>query len=142
MAEYVADFAPDNLPDISYLRVSAGQLPFLIAAMELPEHQANFQISFLPIETPEQRKAAAEEWAGYEQAKGQVAARARGAFLVVDGKDRSPQYFLDRIEDKDGDSTWIPYAPFVTAAVTKIVRLNPDADEYDIWKAYYEPDKE
>lgn len=113
MAEYIADFAPENLPEIAYSRVDAEQAACMIKAMELLENQTNFEVTMLPIDTPEQRQAAAEEWAGYEQAKGNLETQNRGAFLFVDGRDRSPEYFLKLIEDRD-EARHIPFAPFVT----------------------------
>lgn len=140
MAEYIADFAPDNLPDIAYSGVNAEQLAHMQTAMELPENQANFELSLLPIDTPEQRQAVADEWAGYEQAKGAVVARQRGAFAVIDGKDRSPQHFLERIEGRH-DWVRIPFALFVRVAVAKVIKLNSGANEYDLLRTYYERDE-
>lgn len=138
MAEYFAQFAPEELPDISYSRVDAEQAACMLKAMELPDNQANFELTLLPIDTSEQRQAVAEEWAGYEQAKNQIKARDRGAFLVVDGRDRSPEYYRNLLEDKD-EARMIPFAPFVTHAVSKIIKLSPDSHVYDLLKEYYEP---
>lgn len=136
MTEYLAAFAPEDLPDIRYSRVNEEQARFILAAMELPENQANFEVTLLPIGTAEERQAVADEWAGYDQAKGQVAARERGAILVV-GSDRSPAYFLEVIDGKR-DKITIPFAPFVAYAVSKIVKLNPEAEHYDLLRKYYE----
>lgn len=137
MTEYVADLAPDEIQDIEYTRVDAEQAAFMRSAMELPENQAKFDVTFLPIGTAEERLAAAQEWAAYEQAKGRVEARERGAFLIVTTRDRSPEYFLWLIEDRD-PALLVPYAPFTTYAVSKIVKKVEGASTYDLLRDYYE----
>ena len=108
--------------------------------MNLPDNQANFEVSFLPLGSAEERQAAAAEWAAYKQAAGQVEARERGAALVVSSRDESPQALLDIIEDKNVVVT-IPFAPWVTHSVVKILKLHPDAKSYDLFRDYFEPDE-
>ena len=135
MTEYLAALAPDDLPDIDYTRVNVEQAAAIRAAMELPENQASFEVSFLPVDTPEQRQVAAEEWAGYEQAAGQTKAKEEGAVLVFTTRDRSPEYFLSMLEDKDERD-------FVTHALLKVVKKKKDADMDDLLSGYYGKDKD
>lgn len=136
MTEYIADFAPAELPDITYARVDQEQAACIEKAMELPENQTCFKVSFLPLETPEQRRAAAEEWAGYEQAKGQIDARERGAFMVVSTRDRSPNALLALLEDQDRIPV-IPFAPLVTHALVKVVKRRADTSIFQLMRGYY-----
>jgi hypothetical protein len=140
MTEYVAAFAPASLPDIQYTRIDADQAAVISRAMELPENKADFEVSFLPVETLEQRQVAAEEWAGYKQAKGQIEARNRGALFVASSRDESPEALLELLEDRD-DEPQIPYAPFVTFALLKVVKRRPDVHVYNLLREYYDDPK-
>lgn len=133
MTEHIAALAPDNLPDIEYSRVNEEQASYIHAAMDLPENRDSFDVSFLPIETPEQRREAAEEWAGYKQAAGNVRAREMGAVLIFGGRDESPEALLALLEDADRDDS-----DFVTHALMKVVKKNPDASTYLLLRDYYE----
>lgn len=139
MTEYIAAFAPETLPDISYLLVDSEQISCAATALERAENQANFEVSFLPLHTDEQKEAAATEWAGYLQAKGQMDARLRGAFVVTSTEDKSPAYFLSRIEDELLEKTKIEPGPFVAHAVARIVKLHDSAMTYELFREYYEP---
>lgn len=98
----------------------------------------------MPLETPEQRRAAAEEWAGYEQAKGQTSAKKQGAALIYSSRDRSPEALLRKLEDKDvvpdypvpGGQLWVTHALF------KVVKLNTAANSIDLLREYYGLPKE
>jgi len=140
MTEYTAALAPAKLPDILYTRVDREQAAYIESAMKLPENRASFDVSFLPLNTPEVRRAAAEEWAAYEQAKAQVEARERGAFLVLTSRDYSSDAFLALLEDEDNIPE-IPFAPFVTHALLKAVKLTDDADTYQLVRDYYDSPK-
>jgi hypothetical protein len=137
MAEYLAPLAPDDLPDFDYTRICFDDIEFVLRQMERPEQQANFEVTILPVDTPEQRLAAANEWAAYVQAKGQVEARKRGAVLMYSTRDESPEAYLRIIEDKENRDRPIPYAPFVTAAVLRVKRLR-DAGLYELFREKYE----
>jgi len=137
MTEYLAHFAPDNLPDIEYSRVNKAQADAVIAAMQLPENQGKFDITFMSVDTPEQRRTAAEEWAGYEQAAGQVEAKRQGAAFVITTRDRSPAYFERLMEDESLGE----FGVFVTCAVMKIVIKTSGANTLDLFHAYYGLDK-
>lgn len=132
MTEYIAAFAPDDLPDIEYTRTDEVQAAHMRAAMELPENQARFELTFLTIETPEQRWAAALEWAGYLQAAGCVRARDEGAIFVTSSRDDSPEALLRLIEDCDREDV----NGFVTYAVTKTVKKIRGVSTYASLRTY------
>lgn len=136
MAEYVSAFAPDSLPALQYTRVNEEQAACIQAAMEDPENQAKFDIAFLPVDTAEERLAAAVEWAAYRQAVGQVNARDRGAILVVNSRDESPEALARLLagEDIEGGRS------FVTHALMRVVKKNGKAQVFDLLRKYYEQD--
>ena len=136
VVEYVASFAPTDLSDIQYIRVDREQADCVEKAMLLPDNQAKFEVTMLPVETAEQRQAAAEEWAGYKKADGNRETQVRGAILYVNGRDESPESMIRSLENKDKDETKIPYAPFVTHALAKIVKLD-GTSPIRLFREYY-----
>lgn len=134
MTIHVADFAPDQLPDIQYTRINEEQATHIRAAMELPENQERFDVTFLPIDTPEQRQAAAEEWAAYLQAKGDAKTKAAGAILVMSTRDETPEALRELLEDQDH----VPGGPFATHALWKVVKKQPGAQTFDLLQTYYD----
>lgn len=138
MAEYIAALAPDELPDIQYVMVNDEQMACMQQAIEDPENQANFEVAFLPVETPEQRQAAAEEWAIYLQTKHQVSARNLGAFMTISSRDESPEAFVKLIESKNPRPN---SDTFVVAALSKIVKKNKDVSIFELLHEYYQSDE-
>lgn len=137
MAEYLAPLAPEEIADTMYTRISADDIEFVESQMKRPVQQANFEVTILPVDTPEQRLAAANQWAAYVQDKGQIEARERGAVLMLNSRDESPEAFLRLIEDKENDERPIPYAPFVTGAVLRVKKLR-DVSLYELFPEKYE----
>lgn len=137
MTTHFAEFAPTDFPRIEYSTVDDDQAAHISEAMTLPENQARFEVTFIPIDTPEARRAAAEEWAAYQQAKGDVAASERGAYMVMNSRDESPEAFLRLIQKN-------LYSPrhIAAHALSKIVCKDKDASVYDLMRTYYEPASE
>ncbi len=133
MTTYLSDFAPDSLPAAEYTRVNQEQAAHIRAAMEKPERQAQFDITFLPLETAEQRQAAAQEWAAYLQAVGSVKTREVGAFAVMSSKDESPEGLIRLLEDKDPE----PGSRFITHALLRVVKKSDDAEVFELLREYY-----
>lgn len=138
MTEYIAAFAPENLPDIDYGFINADQMGFVARAMEKPENQENFEVTFLHLQTQEQREQVTMEWAAYKQAKGQLEARNRGAFAVVTTRDQTPFSYLEMIEGRLLSEIESFSPPFVTMAVAKVVKLRGEMSTYELFREYYE----
>ena len=134
MTTHVAAFAPDQLPNIEYARVNEEQVAHIRAAMDLPENQERFDVSFLPVEAAEQRQAAAEEWAAYLQAKGDARIKAAGAVMAMSTRDESPEGLRELLEDEDH----VPGGLFVTHALWKVVKKQPGAQSFDLLRTYYD----
>jgi len=133
MAEYIAALAPSELPNISYARINAEQAEYVRRAMQDPENQRHFDVAFLPVTTPDQRRAAAEEWAGYEQVKGHAEAAEAGAVFIFNSQDRSPEAFVALLEDRDIK----PETPWVTYALLKVINRTPGISDYELLRNYY-----
>lgn len=133
MSIYLSEFAPDDLPRIMYSVVDDDQAGHISEAMTLPENQANFDVSFIPIDTPEARRVAAEEWATYKQALGNVATKERGAVAVLSGRDESPERLEQSLEKH------LNSPDFAAHALLKVILKNPKVGIYDLMRSYYEP---
>ena len=132
MTVYLSELAPIDLPRITYTTVDDDQAGHISEAMTLPENQARYAVDFLVIDTPEARRAAAEEWAAYEYARGAIEARDSGAFLVYSGRDNSPEALERVLEGHINSST------FAAHALVKITLKGYDATVYDLMRMYYE----
>jgi len=64
MGEFISSSTNEPL-DISYVRINIEQAGLLNVAMQRPQNQEQFDVTLLPIDTPEARQIAAEEWAEY-----------------------------------------------------------------------------
>jgi hypothetical protein len=137
MTTHISEFAPANLPRIDYSTVDDDQAGHISEAMTLPENIAKYDVTFIPIDTPEARRAVAEEWAAYQQAQGDAAAKERGAFAVFSSRDESPEALERNLEEQ----LFNPNPRHIAVhALSKIVLKNPDASVYDLMRSYYEPD--
>ena len=102
--------------------------------MESPECQADFEVELLPLSTPEERRAAAEEWAAYHQAVGQVRARELGAVAVLSSRDESAEALLSLLEDGDSENR----NGFVASALLRVIKKNDEAEVIDLLRGYYD----
>lgn len=131
---HVSEFAPVEIPRIEYVTLDDDQAGYISEAMTLADNQAKFDVTFIPIDTPEARLAAAEEWAAYKQAQGDMAAKERGASLVMSNHDESPEALAKLLEEH-------VYNPrFAAHALSKIVLKTPNAKTDDLLRSYYESD--
>ena len=96
---HISEFAPVEIPRIEYATLDDDQAGHISEAMTLADNQAKFDVTFIPIDTPEARLAAAEEWAAYKQAQGDMAAKERGASLVMSSHDESPEALAKLLEE-------------------------------------------
>lgn len=136
MSTYFSDLAPTNLPRVKYATVDDDQAGHISEAMTHPENQKKYDISFIPIDTPEARRIAAEEWSKYKRALGNIAAKEQGAFMVVSSRNDSPEA-LERLLDER-----INAIGSTTHALAKVTLKDPDANIYDLMRSYYEPTSE
>ena len=129
---HTSEFAPTSLPRIDYATINDDQAGHISEAMTLPENQDKYEVVFLPIDTPEARKAAAKEWADYTQAKGDVATSERGAVAVLSTRDESPEAFERLMEDH------LNTPEFATHALMKVTLKADDSSVYDLMSSYHE----
>ena len=137
MTEHIAAFGQDSPPVAEYARINQEQAACVLAAMQQPQHQANFEVTLLPLDTPEQRWEAAVEWSAALQAAGDYKARARGAVAVFSSKDESPEALLRRFEDEPLDER-VGGGVYVTHALMRYVRLKDGVSTYELFRDYYE----
>ena len=135
MTAHFSDMAPDTLPHINYLTVDDVQAAFVSEAMALELNQARFDVAFIPIDTPDARRVAAEEWADYKQALGDVEARERGAAAVFSTRDESAEALEALLENRVLSSL----RSFGVHALLKVTLKADDANTYELLRAYYEP---
>lgn len=133
MTNYYSELAPDNLPLITYFITDYDLAGHMSEAMTSVENQAKFDLSYIPIDTPDARRIAAEEWADYKQARGDADARERGAYAILSSKDESPESFERTFEE------FLVDPDFSVHALAKITLKTHDAETYDIMRNYYEP---
>ena len=131
---HVSDLAPTDLPRIEYATLDDNQAGHISEAMTLAENKTKYDVTFIPIDTPEARLAAAEEWAAYKQAQGDIAAKERGAYVVMSSRDESPEALAKLLEEHVYNPRYI-----VVHALSKIVLKTPEANTYDLMRSYYEP---
>ncbi len=136
MSMHISEFAPTDLPRIVYATVDDDQAGHISEAMTLAENQAKFDVSFIPIDTVEARRAAAEEWARYKQAQGNVSAQERGAYATLSSRDESPEAY-EKILEKH----IISPEHLAAHALLRVTLKTDGAKIYDLMRSYYEPEQ-
>lgn len=134
MTTAIAAFAPETIPVVEYGMVDHEQAAHISEAMILPENQEKFEVSFLPVDTPEARRAVAEEWSAYKQALADIATREYGAVAYFSSRDDSPEAIEQHMEQHlEADSQgWLG-----AHAVSKVVIKVDGAKSIDLLKTYY-----
>jgi hypothetical protein len=141
MVEYIKDFSGHSLAALEYTRVNEEQAQHVRSVMGRPEYSKNFDVTFLPVETDEERQAAAQEWAAYREATSRVRARDMGAVALFDGRDdNSVESLLGLLENKDikaedGESR------FTTHALMRVVKRSSGVNVFDLISGYYSINK-
>ncbi len=122
-------------PPFEYSRATAEQVEYIREAMELPENQAKFDVVLLPLDTPEQIRAAAEEWSAHETEELKHG-RGVGEYGITDS---SPEAYMRLLQDGDkGERS--SGGRLATHALVRMVRKTRQAHLYDLLRAYYEKD--
>ena len=80
MTTHLSAFAQEDVPNIHYFGITPEQAEF---ALRAAPHLVGYEVTLMPIDTPEQALATAQEWAAHQQAAGNAAAQERGAVMVV-----------------------------------------------------------
>jgi len=135
MTEYITDFSKHSLHHMEYTRVNEEQAEHVRSVMLTQDCRANFDVVLLPLTTPEERQAAAEEWAAYRQTVAHKRARDMGAVAVFDSRDddNTPENLLALLENRgveEGEG-------FVTHALMRVTRLTAGANTFDLIRGYY-----
>ncbi len=130
MTERPSQPSLETLLNTRYTRVNEAQTKHIAAAMEMPENQANFEVFFLTIDTPEGKMAAATEWSEHAYGMRQIKAQNAGSLFAINSRD-SVERLLSLLDDEDEEH-------FVTHALLKIVIKNPDANYIDLLRTYYQ----
>lgn len=126
MTEHFAAFAQDDIPNIEYLTMDQEQARCaLSAATRLTE----YEVSLMPINTPEEALASAQERAAHKNAVGNAMVRKRGAVAIFSSrKEPSPEEFAHQLyQDSD------------TRLFMKI-RMPEGASVFELLREYYESD--
>ena|GEM_PF-2607209 len=112
-----------ELAAIDYSRVDEAQAIAVCEAMQDAAMKECFDVTFLPLKTAEQRRAAAAEWAGHYWAQQQLGVVSRGGaeyLNLIEATDGFRRLIEDKEEPKESD--------FVTYAVLRAVKKRPGVD--------------
>lgn len=126
MTTHISAFAQEDIPNIQYFGITPEQAEFALRAAPQLE---GYEVTLMPIDTPEEALATAQERAAHLLAVGDAAAKARGAFLVMSSREEpTPEEFaLQLHRDR-------------AARLFMRVRMPQGASSYELLREYYDSD--
>lgn len=126
MTAFFSDFAQEDLPRIEYFGVDHEQAE---CALKAAKKFVEYEVTLMPIDTPEEALATAQERDAHLQAKGDADAKEQGAVMIFSSrKELSPEEFAIKL-----------HRDRATQLLMR-VRLPKDASLYELFRDCYDKD--
>lgn len=123
MPAYFAGFAQEDMPNIEYSGVNHEMAKWALRAVP---RLAGYEVTIMPVDTPEEALATAQERAAHLQAEGEADARAQGAvFIVSSRKEDTSEEVAKKLHRERASSLLLR------------VRMPPGASSYELLRDYY-----
>lgn len=124
MSVYYSRYAQEDLPNIVYAGIPREMVKWVLRAAP---RLAGYEVTFIPIDTPEKALAAAQERAAHLQAEGETDAWEQGAvFVVSSGRQSTPEEYAEKLHTERASKLFMK------------VRMPPGASSYELLREYYD----